>query len=217
MLAVFCYNIVNFMVITYHGGQYFKVSFGNVILAFNPIAKKTDWPTVKFGADMVFVSMRHPHFNGIEQVISRNRQTFVIDGAGEYEVGEVTATGYGVATNYDKKQRFNTIYKVNLEGMSMVFLGALDKVEIDDEILATIQGSDILFIPIDGGDVLSATMASKLSTKLEAKLIIPMSRSSKSIRAFLEEGSQTVKPIDKLTIKKKDVTGLEGQIAVIKP
>ena len=204
------------MVITYYGGQYFKVSFGNTILAFNPIAKKTDWPTVKFGADVAFVSMQHPHFNGAEQVISRNRQTFVIDGAGEYEVGEVTATGYGVATNYDKKQRFNTIYKVNLEGMSMVFLGALDKIEIEDEILGAIQGSDILFIPIDGDDVLSATMASKLSNKLEAKLIIPMSSRSKSIKVFLEEGSQAVKPIDKLTIKKKDVTDMEGQIAVIK-
>ena len=186
-------------------------------MAFNPIAKKTDWPTVKFGADVAFVSMQHPHFNGAEQVISRNRQTFIVAGAGEYEVGEVTATGYGVATEYDKKKRFNTIYKVNFEGMSMVFLGALDKVEIDEEILGAIQGSDILFIPIDGDGVLSATMASKLSTKLEAKLIIPMSSDGKSIKAFLEEGSQSVKPIDKLTIKKKDVADLEGQIAVIKP
>ena len=205
------------MVITYHGGQCFRVSFGNITLAFDPITKNTKWPTVKFGADVVFVSMRHPHFNGIEQVTNNSKETFVIDGPGEYEVGEVTAIGYGVPTTYDKTPRFNTIYRFNLEGMSIIFLGALDKSEIDAKILGEIGGGDVLFVPIGGGDVLDAAEASKLVTKLEAKVIIPMHYDNKALQTFLkEEGNQNIKSVDKLTLKKRDTIDSEGQIVVLK-
>jgi len=109
------------MVITYHGGQCFKVSFGSTTIAFNPIAKKSKLESVKFGADAAFVSLWHPDFNGVEQVAHGAKQPFVVDGPGEYEIGQVTAHGFGVATKYDKGDYFNTIYQVRLEDMNIVF------------------------------------------------------------------------------------------------
>lgn len=50
---------------------------------------------------------------------------FVIDGPGEYEVGDVTVRGYGTETTYEGVTRFNTIYQVTLEGINLVFLGRL--------------------------------------------------------------------------------------------
>lgn len=204
------------MIITHHGGQCFKVSFGDTTLAFDPISKKSKLTPVKFGSDVAFISLYHPDFNGADQVAHGNREPFVIEGPGEYEVGEVTARGYGVETTYDKEKRINTIYQVVLEGMNMVFLGALGDPEIDPKILGELGNIDILFVPIGGGDVLEVPQASKLAVKLEAKLIIPMHYDAVALKAFLkEESAEDTKPVDKLTLKKKDVETMTGQIAVL--
>ncbi|MEZ4200637.1 MAG: MBL fold metallo-hydrolase [Candidatus Paceibacterota bacterium] len=206
------------MVITYHGGQCFKVSFGDTTIAFDPISKQAKGLTsVKFGSDACFISLRHPNFNGRDQVAHGNKEPFVADGPGEYEIGEVTARGFGVKTTYDKQERYNTIYQVQLEGMNMVFLGALGDPDIDPKILGEFGDIDILFVPIGGGDVLEVPQASKLAVKLEAKCIIPMHYDAKALTAFLkEEGSAGTKPVDKLTIKKKDVAAMSGDICVLK-
>jgi L-ascorbate metabolism protein UlaG (beta-lactamase superfamily) len=205
------------MVITYHGGQCFKVSFGDTTIAFDPISKKSKLTPVKFGSDAAFISMRHPDFNGREQVSHGEREPFVADGPGEYEIGEVTARGFGVKTKYDGEERFNTIYQVQLESMNLVFLGALGNPEIDAKILTELGDIDILFVPIGGGDVLDVPQASKLAVNLEARIIIPMHYDDKQLKAFLkEEGAEDVKPEEKLTIKKKDILEMEGEIVVLK-
>lgn len=204
------------MIITHHGGQCFKVSFGDTTLAFDPVSKKSKLSPVKFGSDVAFISMHHPDFNGTDQVAHGNREPFIVEGPGEYEVGDVTARGYGVETMYDKKKYINTIYQVVLEGINMVFLGALGDPEIDPKILGELGNIDILFVPIGGGDVLEVPQASKLAVKLEAKVIIPMHYDAVALKAFLkEESSEDVKPVDKFTIKKKDLELLEGQLVVL--
>lgn len=205
------------MVITHHGGQCFKVSFGDITLAFDPIAKQSKhYQPVKFGADVALISLRHPDFFGAEQVAFGNKEPFVIDSPGEYEVGDVTVRGYGVETVFEKQSRFNTIYQVVLEGMNLVFLGALGNPEIDPKILGELGDIDILFVPIGGGDVLEVPQAAKLAVKLEAKCVIPMHFESGSLKAFLKEmGTETVKPVDKLTIKQKDVCLMSGEVVVL--
>jgi L-ascorbate metabolism protein UlaG (beta-lactamase superfamily) len=192
------------------------VSFGDTTLAFDPISKKSKLTPVKFGSDVAFISMNHQNFDGADQVAHGTREPFVISGPGEYEVGEVTARGYGVETMYDKAKRINTIYQVTLEGINMVFLGALSSPDIDPKILSELGNIDILFVPIGGGDVLEVPQASKLAVKLEAKLIIPMHFDATALKAFLkEEGVEGLKPVEKLTIKKKDVEAMDGEVVVL--
>lgn len=205
------------MVITHHGGQFFKVTFGNTTIAFDPVSKDSkNFSSSKFAADAVFVSMRHPDFSGSDQIISSSKQTFVVDSPGEYEIGEVNARGFGVLTTYDKEPRWNTIYQVQLEGINMVFLGALSSPEIDSKILSEFGDIDILFLPIGGGEVLEVPQASKLAVKLEAKCVIPMHYDQKALDAFLKEEGSDAKPQDKLTIKKKEVSVMEGEVVILK-
>ena len=205
------------MVISYHGGQCFKVSFGDTTIAFNPISKKSKLDSPKFGADAAFVTLWHPDFNGVEQVTHGAKQPFVVDGPGEYEIGQVVAHGFGVKTTYDKLETYNTIYQVKLEDINMVFLGSLSNPEIDPKILGEFGDIDILFVPIGGGDVLEVPQASKLAVKLEARLIIPMPYDATALKVFLkEEGAEDLKPVDKLTLKKKDVREMSGEVAVLK-
>lgn len=204
------------MVISYHGGQSFKVSFGDTTLAFNPISKKSKLEATKFGSDVAFVSLWHPDFNGVEQVTHGSKEPFLVDGPGEYEIGTVTARGFGVKTIYDKQDAYNTIFQVQLEEMNIVFLGALGDPEIDPKILGELSDIDILFLPIGGGDILSVPQASKLAVKLEAKLIIPMQYDAATLKLFLkEEGEEGLKGVDKLTIKRKELSSLSGSIVVL--
>ncbi|MFT7644450.1 MAG: L-ascorbate metabolism protein UlaG (beta-lactamase superfamily) [Candidatus Paceibacteria bacterium] len=205
------------MVISYHGGQCFKLSFGSTTIAFNPISKKSKLEQVKFGVDVAFVTMWHPDFNGVEQVAHGSKQPFVVDGPGEYEVGQVTARGFGVKTIYDKVEHFNTIYQVHLEDMNIIFMGSLSDPDIDPKILTEFGDIDILFLPVGGGDVLEVPQAAKLAVKLEAKLIIPMHYDAVSLKTFLkEESNENQKPIDKLTIKRKDIQTMSGEVVVLK-
>ena len=204
------------MVITYHGGQFFKVSFGDTTLAFDPIAKNSKLPGTKFGADIAFVSLNHANFNGVEQVTHASKAPFVVQGPGEYEFGNVTARGFGVKTIYEGVDRFNTIYQVRLEDINIVFLGALSTFEMDPKILGELGDIDILFLPIGGGDVLDVPQASKLAVKLEAKLILPMHYDAVALKAFLKEiGADGATPVEKLTLKKKDILEMEGQVRIL--
>lgn len=204
------------MVITYHGAQCFKVSVGDTTLVFDPISKKSKLTSARFGADVAFVSLNHPDFNGGDEMAFGTKQPVVVQGPGEYEMGEVIARGFGVKTTYEGVERYNTIYKISFEGINIVFLGALGDAAIDPQILGSLDDIDILFVPIGGGDVLDVPAASKLATKLEAHCIIPMHYDDTALKAFFkEEGIDPVKPTDKLTVKKKDLVAMEAEIVVL--
>lgn len=207
------------MVITYHGGECFKVASGATTVAFNPVARGSQrFAQVKFGVDTVFISLNHPDFNGIEQVTYGEKVPFIVSGPGEYEIGEVTARGFGVKTTYDGVEYYNTIYQVLLEGINIVFLGVLSSNTIDVKILQEFGDIDILFMPIGSGDVLSATAASALGVKLEAHVVIPMYYDAPALAAFLkEEGVEGAKAEEKFAVKKKDLAEMEGAILVLKP
>lgn len=205
------------MVITYHGGECFKVSFADTTIAFNPISKNSKLKEVKFGADVTFITLNHPDFNGASQMAYGEREPFVVSGPGEYEVGEVTARGFGVKTVYDKKECYNTMYYVTLEGINMLFVGALQEPKIDPKILEEFGDIDILFVPVLGGEVLDPAGAAALGVKLEARVIIPMHYEDQDLKAFLKEsGAEGTKAEEKFTIKKKDLLTLEGEVIVLK-
>jgi len=198
----------------------FKIQSGEFVLAFNPISKKSKFKPTRFGADIVFISMNHPDFNGIEQTISKNKKTFVVEGSGEYEVDGVFIKGYQSAGEYDGKKRMNTIYSVILDNINIGFLGALGSNGIDGELREVLNTVDILFVPIGGGDVLDAAEAYKLAVKLGAKVIIPMAYKGDEkevvFKKFLKEsGNEGLKAVKKLTLKKSDLVDKGGEVVVL--
>ncbi len=208
------------MVITSYGGEFFKVAFGETTLAFNPIAKKSKWKTAKFGADIALVTLNHPDMNGVEQVAHGDREPFVVTGPGEYEVRGIFIKGFEVLTSYQDTEVMNTIYTVELEGMHIVFLGALGERKISPEIKGSLPDIDILFVPIGGGDVLSASEAHELSVELETRIVIPMHygdgvEDKDALKTFLKSEAGNGKPVDKLTLKKRDLDGKDREIVVL--
>jgi L-ascorbate metabolism protein UlaG (beta-lactamase superfamily) len=204
------------MVITYLGGEFFKVQFGDTILAFNPISKDSKLKASKFGADVALISLNHADMNGVEQVSFGEKKAFEVRGPGEYEIKGVYIKGFKSNSNYDGEPRLNTIYMVSLEGMNLCFLGAMSDKDISSETLEAIDEIDVLFTPIGGSGTLAPADAYKLAVKLEPKIIIPMHYDKASLKVFLKEGGEDdLKSEDKLTLKKKDLEGRKTDIVVL--
>jgi len=212
------------MVISYLGGECFKVSQGDLTLAFNPPAKDSTLASAKFGADIALVSLPHDDFAGVENASFGEREPFVIQGPGEYEVKGVVVRGFGAPTRYDGAATINTVYSVMLEGLNLCFLGALGRSptggaqggDLPAAAKSELDDIDILFVPVGGDDVLDKAAAEKLSVQLEPKVIIPMHYDPASLKSFLKEaGAEDVKPVEKLTVKKKDLDGKEGEVVVL--
>ncbi|HEY4494649.1 MAG TPA: MBL fold metallo-hydrolase [Candidatus Paceibacterota bacterium] len=207
------------MIITYFGGEFFKVQFGDITLAFNPISKDSKLKPSRFGADIVFCSASHPDFNGVEQVTHGDKKPFVISGPGEYEVRGVFIKGLPSESKYGDKDLINTIYTVSLENMNIAFLGAMSNSELEGETEEALNEIDILFVPIGGEGVLDPARAYKFAVSLEPKIIIPMHYGDvgvkDALKIFLKEAGENPKPEPKLTLKKKDLDGKEGDIIVL--
>ena len=210
------------MIITYYGAQFLKIQFGDLVLAINPIGSDAKIKTSKFGADVGLISLNASRFNGRDTITYGEKKPFIIAGPGEYEVKDIAIKGIAVKTLYNGEEKINTIYVATLEGMRLCFFGALESSDLDRETLESIDVVDILFVPVGmrgkGDDgVLHPKEASKLTTALEPKIIIPLYSSGEALKQFLkEEGSGNREAMEKLTLKKKDIEQKEGEIIVLK-
>jgi L-ascorbate metabolism protein UlaG (beta-lactamase superfamily) len=213
------------MIITYFGKQFFKIQQGEMVLAFNPVSKVSKTGILAhFGADIALVTTNHPDYNGTEQLSHGERVPFVINGPGDYEIKEIFIKGVlsnallaGPEKNGARKKYINTIYSLSVDNISLVFLGALSDVEFTKEVLESINNPDLLFVPVGGKDLLDAKTSAKLVSSLEPKIIIPMDYDASALKAFLKEmGEEKAETTDKLTLKKKDLEGKEGEVIILK-
>ena len=209
------------MIITYHGAEFFKVSFGDLTLAFNPISKNSKLKQTRFGADIAFVTAEHPDFTGIDQVSHGEKEPFVIRGPGEYEVRDVVIKGFQTTTEYGGTERINTAYLITFDKMLLLFLGALSTKELPKGLQESLDKIDILFIPIGGDGVLSPQKAYELAISIEPKIIIPIHHTDvgepNALKLFLKEegtSSDGPKPVSKLTVKNKDIEEKQNEIVV---
>lgn len=204
------------MIITYHTGACVKVAAGDTTLVFGPVSKSSkNFKPTNFGADVAFVPLQHPDMNGIEEAGRGDKQPFYVFGPGEYEIKEVTVAGFETKSGYDKQERLNTVYAVDFDGLHVLYLGALSETTLPADLLE-MDSPDVLIVPIGGDGTLDASEAQKLAVKLEAKIVIPILADEKSLKVFLKEaGADGTKPVDKLTIKKKDVADKENEVVVL--
>lgn len=205
------------MIITSLGKEFFKLQTGDFVIAMNPISKESKFKVNGFGANIAMVSMNHADYNGGDLVEYAGKVPFVIKGPGEYEISDIMVQGFPTK-GYDDK--INSIYYFEFDGIKILYLGAMYQPEIPLEARQKIGDVDMLFVPVGGKTVLDAAAAHKLAVSFGPKVIIPMDygtdQEKDSLKNFLKEsGSEKVSPVDKLTVKLKDLAGKEQEVIVI--
>ncbi len=208
------------MIITYDGVESVKISHGDFTIALNPISKESKFKLANFGSDVVLITANHPDLNGADTATRQGKEPFVIKGPGEYEVRGVFVRGFASKTVYGGVERVNTVYTFELDGIRVAYFGAISDKDLDSKAKEEIGDIDIAFVPIGGDEVLAAEEAYKIAAKREPKIIIPIHfgvvGQKDALEKFLKEAeAKDVKPVDKLTIKKKDLIGKEEEVVVL--
>jgi hypothetical protein len=207
------------MIVTYHGGYAVKIQQGNFTLAVNPPTADSKFKTLRFGADIVLESLRDPDVAGGELLSAGDKNPFVINGPGEYEISDIFIYGLPTTTHYGDSNRINTVYYFTYEDVRFCFLGLHGEDNLPTEVTETIDEIDILFLPVSGDGVMDPVAAYKLAVKLEPKVIVPIGfddKKNKDLAAFMKEAGEPLKWNDKLTFKRKDVESL-SKISLLDP
>ncbi|HSE56584.1 MAG TPA: MBL fold metallo-hydrolase [Candidatus Paceibacterota bacterium] len=209
------------MVITYFGKECFKITLGDLTIALNPVSKssKALAKTPRFGADIVLSTTNHPDYNGVEQMSFGEREPFVIDGPGDYEIKGLFFKGALSKIVIGGKEYVNTVYGFELDGIKIAFLGALaDESTLTAEAKQIASSADLIFVPAGGGEVFDPAAAYKLAVSFDPNIIVPMDADTEHLKRFLKEGGQEKnETLDKLTLKRRDLDGKEAYIAVLEP
>jgi len=215
------------MQIVWHGHSLFHITTTSqknspVGIVIDPFDKNTGLRVPKLEADILLVTHQHHDHNNIKAV---SGNPFLIEGSGEYEVKKVFVQG--IPSFHDnlqgEKRSTNTIYVINTEELRLCHLGDFGQNELTEEQLEKIGGVDILMIPVGGTYTIGAKEASKIILQLEPRITIPMHYALPKLKFKLESLNKFLKlfkiesltPIKKLSIKKRDLTSDEAKIVIL--
>ncbi len=199
------------MVITYLGKSYFKLTLGDLTIAINPPDKSSK--PARFGADIALITTNTPECNDPETVTLGDKEPFVIDGPGSYEVRGLLFTGAASKATVGKEEKINTVYGFELDGIKIAFLGYVnDEKSLSPEAKEIATGADLVFVPV----LDDPAGACKAALSYDPNLIVPYEYDAARLARFLKEGGQEkAETLEKATLKRRDLDGKEGQIVVL--
>lgn len=136
-------------------------------------------------------------------------EPYLINLPGEYEVKNIFVFGVSAAL---KAGGTNFISVIEAEGMRIAHLGALDRILSDGE-LQRMNNVDILMVPVGGGRVMDAKLASQVISQVEPRVVIPMTHALPAMKEKLatvdtfckELGACRREEVNKYKVARKDL------------
>ena len=191
------------MTITWQGDNYFKLKTGNITVVLNPYSldKKASISKTK-GELVLFTDASQSSKAKIDE------ESFVIDGPGEYENKDVFVYGHQI--------NGNVVYLLISEDIKIAFLGEYGHQELSDSDLELLEDSDILILPVGGGELTTAKEASKIIRQVEPRIVIPSCFNGTQLNDFIKEIGVKPEELDKFSIKKKDLPQEDIKLIVLK-
>lgn len=206
------------MTITWHGQTCFKIvspkgKDGATTILIDTFKKEIGLKSPKNDADVLLLTEADS--------LPEDGESFLINGPGEYDVKGVSI--FGIDSEGAKGKSKNVIYTVEIEDIRVCHLGKLSQKELTTEQLESIGNVDILMVPVGGGESIESKEALKVMEQIEPKVVIPMYYKVAGLKENLEDvsgflkslGIKELAPVDKLTIKAKELSAEEAKIVVL--
>lgn len=216
------------MTIQYYGHSCFKITTKpagrgaeDMVVFLDPFDKAIGLRPPQGQADLVLISHDHHDHNNAGAL---KGDPYVIDIPGEYSIKGVNIIG--LDTFHDDKNGAdrgkNTSFIFESEDIRICHLGDLGS-ELDEKQLETINGLDVLMIPVGGKYTIDGEKAAQIVKKIEPKMVIPIHFKIKGSTVDIEDekrfcdemGNCPKEKVSKINIKKKDLEEKNMEIVVM--
>jgi L-ascorbate metabolism protein UlaG (beta-lactamase superfamily) len=196
------------MQLSYFGLSSFKFSSKDRISILDPFSKESGLTPPRGNADILILSEKDNELYAYSQSISG--QPFMVNGPGEYDVKEHVITGIPIKEKNSGK--IITIYLIEVEGIKILDLAHIKKLELTEDELEDFGDVDILLVPVGGEDVMDYETAAKTVNLIEPRIAIPshykipgLKIAAQSEEKFLKQMGGKFEKLEKLSIKKKEL------------
>lgn len=204
------------MEISYYGHSTFKLKGKAGSVVTDPFDNYIGLTLPTLSADIVTVSHDHKDHNATIKVkgTTRREKPFIVDQAGEYEVGDISI--FGTKTFHDEtegsKRGENTVFTIMLDEITVCHLGDLGH-ELTSEQISEIGAVDVVLCPVGGVFTIDPALAAKTIRSLEPSIAIPMHYKTaahnqdifgevKELSDFLKVYGVETAPIERLKLEK---------------
>lgn len=173
-MLIFNHDITVVMQIRWLGHSCFEFTDGKITVVTDPHdGKSIGIRTPRAAADIVLMSHDHYDHNAA-WVIEGNHKDYLFKN-GKFESKGIVFHGY--STFHDKEggklRGLNTIYKFEMDGMTVVHCGDLGDMP-SEQVMRNIKGADFLFIPTGGYYTMEKEDLKRFVEEADAKVIVPM-------------------------------------------
>jgi L-ascorbate metabolism protein UlaG (beta-lactamase superfamily) len=189
------------MDITWYGHSCFRVvERGYATVVTDPFDASLGYEPLRLKADIVTVSHDAPGHSNLAAV---KGATHVIQGPGEYEIGEVFIIGVATYDQTREVPRRNVVYVLDYNALTVAHLGDLDHVP-SQSMIDALGPVDIALVPVGGGSGLSSGQAAEVISLLEPSIVVPMHFQTPALRGL------NLDPVDRF-LKEMGINSIETQ------
>jgi L-ascorbate metabolism protein UlaG (beta-lactamase superfamily) len=207
------------MTISWFGLSSFKITGKDITIITDPFGSNTGLTAVRGGADVIVCS--NPALDWCNNFSSITGAPFIVNGPGEYDIKDAFIVGHRAE---NKELGDSTIYSIEVEGIRIAFLGPIKQAALTDEQKEIFEGADIVLVPVGGKQILDFETGAKIATQLEPFIIIPhsykttgLSLTLDKVDKFLQEMGGKHTEEEKISLKKKDLTGEQTSLILLTP
>jgi L-ascorbate metabolism protein UlaG (beta-lactamase superfamily) len=206
------------MQIQYFGLSSFKITTKEATIITDPFHKDSGLIPPRGAADVLILSDKNSDLYSATSGISGEH--FDVSDPGEYDVKGVTVTGVPLK----QEKGYVTVYLIESEDIRILNLSHIKEFNMKEDDLEALGDIDILIVPVGGNTVLSASAASKVVNEVEPKIVIPSHYKMKDLildldglEKFVKEMGGKKEDMEKLTLKKRDLTEEGTKLVVLEP
>lgn len=147
---------------------------------------------------------------------------FTVSDPGEYEIKDVFVNGIQDKTVEPEEKARPVIYRLDVEGINVAFLGQLRRKLTDFEV-EELDEIDVLLLPVGGGEVMDSKLASETISVIEPRIVVPLHYDLPGIKAKLTGVDAFCKALgvckrqdaNKLKISKKELPAEDVLVMVL--
>ncbi len=212
-MQIFWHGLTSVRIESQHGDQ-------TAMLVTDPF--ETETAGIKFPRSLspTLVALSHQRKERFPLNVFETKP-FVIADPGEFEVNGVFAYAIPL-TDATHPWPHTLLYRFEIEGMSVGFLGGADRALTDDE-LGKLENIDILLLPIGGDDRLSAKQAIETISAIEPRVVVPLYHHVEGLKKVLGTADAFCKELgvcqrqdtNRLKIARKDLPSEDLLVAVL--